>query len=53
MLLFPMNVLLERLMFIKLILAKVTTQNQEDKLQTMEEECLCSLHTHYLRFITQ
>lgn len=32
MLLFPMNVLLECLMLIKLILAKVTTQMQEDKL---------------------
>lgn len=32
MVLFPMNVLLECLMFIKLILAKVTTQKQEVKL---------------------
>lgn len=31
-LLFPMNVKLEHLMFIKLILVKVTTQKQEDKL---------------------
>lgn len=53
MLLFLMNVLLECLMFIKLILAKVTTQKQEDKLWTMGEECLFSLHTHYLSFITQ
>lgn len=53
MLLFPMNVLLERLMFIKLILVKVTTQKQEDKLWTMGEECVFSLHTHYLRFIIQ
>lgn len=53
MLLFPMNVLLECLMFIKLILAKVTTQKQEDKLWTMGEECLFRLHTHYLSFITQ
>lgn len=53
MLLFPMNVLLECLMLIKLILAKVTTQMQEDKLWTVGEECLFSLHTHYLSFITQ
>lgn len=53
MLLFPMNILLECLMFIKLILAKVTTQKQEDKLWTMGEECLFRLHTHYLSFITQ
>lgn len=53
MLLFPMNVLLEHLMFIKLILVKVTTQKQEDELWTMGEECVFSLHTHYLGFIIQ
>lgn len=53
MLFFPMNVLLECLMLNKLILDKVTTQKQEDKLWTMGEECVFSLHAHYLSFIIQ